>query len=310
MTSDIALVAVVSLPRDLDLDAVVQIRRDWPDHAARIVVRLHPEQWVHPVGLVSLACLIEASRRRGSTVVVDHANCQNAGYWERMGFFSVLNLEGSPPVGIRHEPKGRFCELRRVSDIDEVDSVTEALVAVADPTLDAWEVYNFIVSEALNNLCQHSGSIGFCHAQFYPSEELVRFCIADIGCGLRHALRAYGPPDDGAAILKAFEVGVTSGQTGMGTPGLRNRGVGLSAIRRLVLGNEGELAVWSGTGWYSESELSSRGELPPWQGTMLAATMKRNKLVIAFDDVMRDIGAELRAQERQRGRRPRVTRHL
>lgn len=289
-------VITVNLPKYLNLSALAKLARRWPTGAGDITLRLHSDQWVRPAGLAGLACLVERSRIQGSRTYVDHGDCANAGYWERMGFFDVLGLQG-PGIGPRTAPEGRFCELRRISDIEEVDEITEALVDVTDPSAVARRIYGHVVSEALNNVCQHSGSHGFCHAQFNPHEGLVRFCIADYGCGLRHALRGFGPKDDSEAIAKALEVGVTSGNTRMGTPEMRNRGVGLSAAHRLVVENEGELVIWSGTGVHPERRLLGRGEVPSWQGTLVAAKIRRNGFARTFQDVMRELEGELRERE-------------
>src|SRR5207342_580460 len=96
------------------------------------------------------------------------------GYWERMGFFACLDLDG-PPATARHDPAGRFYELRRVTGMDDVDQLTEELVAVTNPDASARRVHGYVVSEALNNVCQHSGAEGYCASQYYPGDGVVRF---------------------------------------------------------------------------------------------------------------------------------------
>lgn len=200
---------LVRLPQSLTLETLRGVVRRWPDGAAEITVRLDPAQWVHPAGIVGLACLIRTTERRGGRVAVDATACARAGYWERMGFFRVLGLEGPPPEGVARKPRGRFSELRSVAEIEEVDEITEALVAVTNPTRAAQRVFNHVVSEALNNVCQHSDAEGFCLAQYYPQTDEVRFCIGDFGCGLRHSLRGLTPADDREAIQLALRVGIT-----------------------------------------------------------------------------------------------------
>jgi hypothetical protein len=140
-------------------------------------------------------------------------------------------------------------------------------------------------------------------SQFYPSESSVRFCIADPGQGLRNSLARFQPESDQAAILKALEIGVSgrsqAAQLAMPKE-LRNRGVGLTAIQRLVVENKGEIILWSGEGLYREGPDAKRGfQAPsaPWNGTLLAAKLPRNQFSRSFRDIMRDLTAELKAHE-------------
>jgi hypothetical protein len=164
-------------------------------------------------------------------------------------------------------------------------------------------VYSHIVSEALNNVCQHSEAAGFCAAQFYPQTREVRFCIGDFGCGLRQALQAFAPENDYMAVLKALEVGVTGRQVRIGQREMRNRGIGLSAIHRLVEDNDGSLTVWSGTGIFRTTPLARSDSMPYWPGTLVAAKMQRNILLRAFRDTMRSLEDELKARGRANRRR-------
>ena len=290
----------VHLPRDLNLSALARVRLVWPDNATLITLRLHPDQWVRPAGLAGLACLIARSQSQGTAFIVEHAHCQSVGYWQRMGFFEVLSLDGPAAAGFHQPADGQFCELRRISDIYAVDEVTEALVAVTDPTPEGWKVYSHIVSEALNNVCQHRQFRRFLPGAVQSAGGQGPTSNHPYGCGLRHALRAFRPDDDRAAIAKALEVGVTSGQTRMGTTGMRNRGVGLSAIHKLVAGNGGDLVIWSGNGVFPTNKSLCRGDVPAWQGTLLAARMERNNFSRGFRDVMLELDAELRERERER----------
>jgi hypothetical protein len=149
-------------------------------------------------------------------------------------------------------------------------------------------------------VCQHSEAEGLCAAQFYPQTHEVRFCIGDFGCGLRHALRAFALNGDLAAVLKALEVGVTGRRVRVGQREMRNRGVGLSAIHRLVEDNGGSLTVWSGTGMLRTIPKIHRDAMPHWPGTLIDARMRRNNLLKAFRDTMEAIRAELEEKEQRR----------
>jgi hypothetical protein len=90
---------------------------------------------------------------------------------------------------------------------------------------------------------------------------------------------------------------------------LRNRGVGLTAIQRLVVENQGEIIIWSGEAFYRERMGFDHGfqtPLAPWRGTLLAARLPRNQFSRSFRDIMLELTAELKAHE---VRRHRWTRH-
>ena len=208
-------------------------------------------------------------------------------------------------MGQRRAPDQRFSELQRVDDIEHVDGITETLVDVTQPDGNALRIYSHVVSEALNNVCQHSDAGGFCLAQYYPNHNRVRVCIADYGIGLRQSLAAFQPDSDQDAIDCALAAGVTGRAIRLGQREVRNRGIGLSAIRGLVTQNQGELMIWSGTGIRREGGQIEFREGPHWQGTLISVTMPRNEFPRSYRDVMRDLDQELRAREQGQVRRMR-----
>jgi hypothetical protein len=296
----------VPLPRNFNLAELIHLRARWPVRAPAIRVTMHPEQWVEPTGLVGLACLIEEARRGGSEVVVDYGNCNRAGYWERMGFFRQVGLDGPGASGIPQEAKRRFAEIRKVTDINDVDDLTDELISVASPTDDARRIFSHIVSELMNNVCQHSMAHGFSAAQYWPASGRVQFCIADAGCGLKAALQArYKPEDDVAAVDLALQVGVTGRPPNFGQPQMRNRGVGLSCAHRLAAANNGAFELWSRNGRFS-TELGTTSCNARWTGTLVAVTMQRDNLAADFHVVMSALAAELHEVERAQSGNRRV----
>ncbi len=284
---------MVPLPRHLGLAQLIALRTNWPSSAESIRVVLHPEQWVEPSGLVGLACLIDEARRAGVLVTVDHQQCNRASYWERMGFFRQVGIEGPLPSGVPQEARKRFAEIRKVTDIFYVDDLTEESISVTEPPAEARRTFSHIVAELMNNVCQHSASYGFSAAQYWPASDKVQFCIADMGCGLKEALTPrYKPVDDLAAIELALQVGVTSRPPNFAQPHMRNRGVGLSCAHRLVTANNGTIEVWSRNGLFTNrSGIQSCDAC--WTGTLVAVTMRRENLAADFSVVMRELTTEL-----------------
>ena len=259
------------------------------------------QKWVQPVGTVALSCLIHQTRKENREFSFETHGCENLSYWERMGFFENFKGRiGSPFV----KPSGddRFSVVTSVGDIDYVDDITVNLVAVAIPSKDAKMIYSHVVSEALNNVCQHSGGYGYCASQFYPNDHnRVRFCIGDSGMGLFQSLSAFAPGDHSEAIHKALEVGV-SGRSAAAQANeprhMRNRGVGLSAIRKLVTANQGVVSIWSGDALHKISYNDhSVFKAPYWQGTLVSAFMPRNVVNTSFEIVMAELSAELKDRE-------------
>ena len=218
-----------------------------------------------------------------------------------MGFFRNLGLFDPPGGGTPRDPEGRFSEIRVVEDTNETDYISSDIVSVTEPLEEARQIYLHIVTEALNNVCQHSGAAGYCASQYYPKKNLVRFAIADYGIGLRNSLEAYNPNSDLDAIRLALKVGVSGGprRLRVGEPQhMRNRGVGLTAIKKLVVGNGGRLTIRSGvSGFYIHSRGAGLEAEVPWPGTLVAAEMPRNQVNRSFRDAMEELRTELRAME-------------
>ena len=84
----------------------------------------------------------------------------------------------------------------------------------------------------------------------------------------------------------------------------RNRGVGLSIIRQLIVKNGGVLRIWTGSAVYIEEgdDIEVRS-VPPWNVTLLSAILPRDKIVAPFTEVATEIMSELQRRDRERPRR-------
>lgn len=299
----------IRLPGSLTVGTLQMLLQEWPhDQPSFVEVDFGRQHWVEPVGTVALSCLLELAQRNGSSIeVTGLAGCRNEGYWARMRFFRNFGL-AEPDFGRARNATGRFSEICRITDADDTDEIADRIVAAMTPSAEERQVYMHVVTEALNNVCQHSGSVGFCASQFYPQINVVRFAIGDCGVGLRHSLQNYGPATDVEAIKLALRVGITGRPAiprGLQRKALRNRGVGLSAIEKLVTGNGGRLLVRSGTGgMHSWRAKAFQDAGTAWPGTLVSAEMKRG-VSRGFHDIMRELDAELRSAAGKTARRPR-----
>jgi len=299
----------IRLPGALTMPNLSRLLKVWPHDEPAIELDFRDQRWVEPAGTVALTCLVHAASNRGQEVTVNVERCQNAVNWARMGFFRNLGLPEPGQRDRAQDPGGRFSEIAVVDDIDETDGIAAGLVAVANPSERARLIYLHVVTEALNNVAQHSGAVGYCASQYYPANNRVRFAIGDCGVGLFENLRDHRPETDTDAILLALKVGIKGRSRvppGLQPRHLRNRGVGLSAIRRLVVGNGGTLTIRSGvgryTGWVNGASIDGAYR---WPGTLIDAEMPRNTVNRDFRAAMLELSAELRKIERASRRRGR-----
>lgn len=298
---------VVLSPR-LDFDGVARLLKDWPEEPEGLVVQLARDQWVEPEGLVALACLIRRhAERTNGKIELDWSACPDrVGYWERMGFFAAFGLESpgfTDPLGAI---RGRFSELLPVSLPDDVDDVAETVLSAIDLEGEARKICQHIVTESLNNVVQHSGTAGFCLAQYYGRRETVKLCIGDWGVGLLGTLSGRGARDDLQAIELALEVGVTGSLPRLQQREMRNRGIGLTAIERLVKANRGTVQISSGRARVrvGPDGLARRVGLARWPGVLLVAALRRKQILTGVREILRQLDEELRAKERAVGTRP------
>lgn len=293
---------ILQIPQRLNLRGISSLLGQW-DLSKETTLVLDPYQWVDPVGLVGISCLIDlAEKEYGQHTSIDYSNCNNASYWERMEFFKCMGLVGPSPNGERHQADGRFCELKKIEDDNNTDSITKALVDTLclEKYSSSWLAVHHIISEAINNVCHHSDSFGYAHAQYLPNSDRVNISIGDSGIGLQSALSRVYPEiqTDKQAVIKALQPCVTSNPPHNRQTERRNRGVGLTTIHRLVEACEGDLHLWSGdTLWHNGTSTHHYGR---WSGTLVAVSIKRDKITPQFHELMEGIHEEIAAIEKQR----------
>jgi len=286
--------SIFQLPSSIDVQAIRNIVGRWPT-SQEVVIRIPRKAFVRPSGLVAIACLIDRARRdRDQTVAVDYAECESVGYWERMGLFRLLGIASPESSGEYHPPAGRFAELAKVGDDNDTDDISKALVDTLelDSAGTEWQCVNHIIGELINNVCHHSSSFGYAHAQYYPANDRVEISIGDSGIGITKALSYnYGEMSDSVAIEKALVPLVTSNPPHFGQPERRNRGVGLTTVHRLVEASHGSLEIWSGGAIWK----NKRSNLctAHWQGTILSVSLCRKQLTGNFSSIMQQIHSEI-----------------
>lgn len=297
----------VIVPRRLDISGLRSIISDWPHDADQVSLNFSRHEFVLPVGSVALSCLLSGTRNKPAPrVSVDPGSCGSLGYWARMGFFRNIGMGEYMKTGQYHDPSGRFSEIKLVDDDENIDTIAQEVVDVLGPPDDWCQIYMHIVTEALNNICQHSSSIGYCASQYYSSNNTVCFAFADTGIGLQEALSGHQPRDDEHAIAIALKPGI-SGRTEferrMDPLAKRNRGVGLSMIRYLVENNAGSMCIWSGECIYFGDGGGQRFEATPvWPGTLVSIEMPRTAIKMGIKEARGAIMPMLKGAEQARDR--------
>lgn len=284
-----------ALPEHLNFFSLKHFVNGIRDLGSDKVFRLPQNFFCKPVGTVALASLVDYFRRDfNAETQVDFRDCDTRGYLERVGFYKALGLPAPLPSGARHSADGRFCELIKVGDDEFTTENTKAVVDMLLPNAEKSQTLSLshVVSELINNACQHSRAYGWVAGQYFERNDTVEFAIADSGLGLRDSLTPnFNLATDSCAIMKAFEVGVTSNPPHPGQPKKRNRGVGLPTVRGLVKEAGGTLRVWTGKGAKVNGrfvELESH-----WKGTLVEVTMKRKAIPTSLRKVMSEIETSL-----------------
>jgi hypothetical protein len=112
------------------------------------------------------------------------------------------------------------------------------------------EVIKDTIGELFLNVLQHSQSLAgaTASAQFYPSENVIRFSVVDFGIGIARHIQDYFELNfdqhvsSQEALLKSFEAGFTTKA--------RASGNGLTLIKEFVCQNESKLSIFCNDVFY------------------------------------------------------------
>lgn len=221
---------------------------------------------IPPAGLALLGASLSLLRHRGVEVEFN-GDRDVLRYLARMELMSLLGLE-DPETFNRKAEAGRFLPLTRVSNTAELvvilDRLGEVIIRQFDNAVSFIKGLECAATEILDNTYTHSETPvpAVVCAQFYAKQHRVEIGLCDMGIGIpcKLAKRFGDLGDDKAAIIKAFQPGVTSGD---------GEGNGLAMTQEVTRANRGSLNLWSGTARY---KLKPSGEeewtaFPSIQGT-------------------------------------------
>ena len=264
--------------------------------AGEFVIDCSNLAFVSPTGMAALLAVVEtlfaSDPGRSIGFVPSKAKGVNA-YMQRMGLFDMLGLEA--PAQGRRDLRGELCELRRIDDLDGVQTVVPELLAIAEAQLQlepgVFDAMQLSLSEVAENTVAHAqtGRPGIVCAQTYGKLREVEFAIVDAGIGiLASATRVpdLAQASDAEAIGWAIKLGTTS-KTGPHT------GYGLFMTRRMIENNRGTMWVYSGSGLVR----IRRGKVAPlganpWRGTIVTLRFRTDRAISVKEVLEQDFGSE------------------
>ncbi|MCE3047390.1 hypothetical protein [Helicobacter kayseriensis] len=183
-----------------------------------------------------------------------------------------------------------YTPIQKVNQRGEIESLTKQIVQTIvsqlsgkeDLAKDLKDCLNYVVSELLNNVADHSGSYGWTMAQYYPTKRIVEVAVIDMGCGFLRRLSSkfLNIKSEIEAIDEAVKKGITASMpTIYGSE--RNSGFGLFIILSLAkqIGNSELLVVSndSAVSFYNHTREEIR--LPfSIDGSLICFSLDVNKL--------------------------------
>lgn len=246
----------------------------------RVQIDLTNVDFVDPMGLVTVAVLAESAKKRDIPVMFRNpSNPDTNRYLARMHLEEALTNLGIycsfPPV-TEHDTGYRIMELQRFSRDEDDDKLASHVFKILewDDPEDAKTLFRCI-SEAIDNVCEHSGSEGgWAALQQYRDKSGTRrvaFAVGDSGMGLRASLaRANAVTSDQDALSLSVKRGVSG--TGDNT-----RGQGLADLIARVRPRGGHVRLWSGNASAltgpNERHFHTKAHPFAFDGTMIYATL-------------------------------------
>lgn len=261
-----------------------------------------------PAGLCGLHEFIKSHDGRTSVRRPEKNNAHR--YLQRIGFFDNLKIFSDKDFA-SHPASGRFKEMMIISrDIQPRSSVVDDLCrdiacVVAPDDRDFQEFVLFCMAEMVNNVIQHSHSIGVTCAQYYRGTREVEVAIADHGRGIQSGLKDNPEFSSLDSDLDALEISTrpdTSGTFDSSSDPYSNKvnsGNGLFYLKKIVEKCHGHLNIFSHSGHYYQdgNEAPRIQQNSFFPGTLVVFRLNRD-YTSTLGDVIREIREEsLSAQQ-------------
>lgn len=256
------MTAVITVPGSLDDQSFEQVLDSLATHPpdARVIVDARHCNFATPYGLICMLTLAQSRTEQPTFLPPLDANVSS--YWARAGFFKyaeeLFDVQGSVPRVRLSEEGDTLLGITPLYKAEDVHSVVSRIQERAGTLLSkrlriesrAQMLFTVSLSEACQNVIEHSQSTGWVMAQVYQYRRRLAgryvavFAVSDGGIGFKRSLENRRPLGDRWNDGIALETAVVNHQSRFPEPG---RGQGLKAIRNYVIRRRGKLSVRSGT---------------------------------------------------------------
>ncbi|WP_157103743.1 ATP-binding protein [Nocardia harenae] len=191
---------------------------------------------VHPLVLCMTASMAARARLNGGSVsIINDQNTASLRYLERMKLFDAIGVESVNSVR-EHEPAGRFISVTKISNGEELSEFITDVIPLLHAGPEESMTIRYVLAELVRNTLEHSGPPheAYVAAQVVKSDGRLAVAVADHGIGIRNSITRFHPAvDDRAAIVKAFEPGI-SGATSKFGGNENNGGAGLFFMKAMA----------------------------------------------------------------------------
>jgi len=208
----------------------------------RVLFNFKKLNFILPFQIVSLACLIEELYTNGIGVSFYCENTKMCEYLNDIKFFTYWSGKFDRSKFIPNSKSTSLC-LWQINKnwIDNYAPASQKYFErnfLNDKDLIS---LNIAIVEAMNNVCDHSGSSiqGYTISQIYPNLEILRTSICDFGVGIVNKIisNSENTLTEVQAINSAMQLGFTTKSH------KQNAGLGLPNLRSNVIGKKGKLNI-------------------------------------------------------------------
>lgn len=306
----------IEIPSALGDKSLCSFFRGWTWHDNPVApVTINVERGTHIAPWAATlfgAYAIWLKEVRGKEVILNYDRNSYVGkFLLRLGLPQLLGES----VGFSPEEDSRIFPITRISESKQIAPTVNSIMAmlsIGDEEVEGAIKYSLV--ELLRNVVQHSNSRigGLVSAVFFPTSGIVDVVVADIGRGIRPALREAYPEIN--TDQKAVRFAMLPHVSGTFSPGMYqsmkdNAGLGLFFIKEIASRAHGGFFLGSGRMladiWGEEDGTQKKKYVeatsPGWRGTFALLQLRKDSIG-EFGGLLarcREIAAQVRKDRSQ-----------
>jgi len=232
----------------------INTNRPGPDIPDTLIIDLSDCNFLEPIHIVMISCLIEEYYQLGSKIEFQTGNRLEVNeYLRGINFFDYWT-DGFNRNTYTPTFKATNLALWKLDGSMISEYVIRAQKYFEQNYMQGKSVepLNIALAEIFNNILDHSQSsvTGYCLSQYYPNSQKMKIAVCDFGKGIPIVVNDYlasfgnAPLKHDLAIIKSLE------KTFSSKSAPHNKGLGLDTIKEIVLSCSGELRIISNYGYY------------------------------------------------------------